>query len=422
MHQFLDFKGFADASVDLFRPLTVLIGPNGVGKTNLIEGVELLAYLSSGQPLHTVTDVGRGGGFEIRGGLQSCPRRPATECTLGYRATMEFEGRQVLVEYAITLGVMPAPRVLSEVLAVDGRKWIDAVHSGGALLTVTYDDFERAPDKPSVTLGDHAPVLPQYESITTRNKKRDVCVAFVRNLAACLRRAYVFDPSPRLMRDYDRVGNNVLLRDGASLSAVLYALSVGTPKQRSTLDRIRDRIRQLPEEPFDQFGFEVTKLNDVIFGFTRPGDSTLVDARLLSDGTLRTLAVLVALETCDVRSRVVVEEFDNGVHPSRVAMLAEALTETANRRTLSVLVTTHNPATLNALTPEQLDGVVVAHWLQARGSAVLTPLRQVPNVQDLLASGRLGDLVTRRVVDSYLQTETDEARAAATKHWLEALP
>jgi predicted ATPase len=212
-----------------------------------------------------------------------------------------------------------------------------------------------------------------------------------------------------------------MLRDGANLSAVLYALSVGTPEQVATLARIRDRIRQLPEEPFDQFGFEVTKLNDVIFGFKRPGDPTLFDARLLSDGTLRTLAVLVVLETCDVKSRVVVEEFDNGVHPSRVAMLAEALTETAKRRGLSVLVTTHNPATLNALTPEQLDGVVVAHWMQDKGSAGLTPLRELPSVQDLLASGRLGDLVTRRVVDSYLQPETDEARAAATKQWLGAL-
>jgi predicted ATPase len=421
MHQFINFKGFAEASVNLFRPLTVLIGPNGVGKTNLIEGVELLAYLASGQPLHTVTDVGRSGGFEIRGGLQSCPRRPATQCTLGFEASMLFEGQPVNLHYSVTIGVAPAPRILAETLVVDGRRWLDAVHSNGDLLTVTYDNFSQGGNKPSATVSDHAPVLAQYAAIAVKNKKHAACVAFVKNLATYLRRAYVFDPSPRLMRDYDRVGNNVMLRDGANLSAVLYALSVGTPEQVATLARIRDRIRQLPEEPFDQFGFEVTKLNDVIFGFKRPGDPTLFDARLLSDGTLRTLAVLVALETCDVKSRVVVEEFDNGVHPSRVAMLAEALTETAKRRGLSVLVTTHNPATLNALTPEQLDGVVVAHWMQDKGSAGLTPLRELPSVQDLLASGRLGDLVTRRVVDSYLQPETDEARAAATKQWLGAL-
>lgn len=48
MHRLIDFKSFADVSVNLFRPMTVLIGPNGSGKTNLIEAVELLAFLASG--------------------------------------------------------------------------------------------------------------------------------------------------------------------------------------------------------------------------------------------------------------------------------------------------------------------------------------------------------------------------------------
>ena len=43
----------------------------------------------------------------------------------------------------------------------------------------------------------------------------------------------------------------------------------------------------------------------------------LVDARLLSDGTLRMLAVVTALETVPTGSRIIIEEFDNGLHPSR---------------------------------------------------------------------------------------------------------
>lgn len=45
MHQFLDFKSFEEASLDLSRPFTVLIGKNGSGKSNAIEGIELLAQL-----------------------------------------------------------------------------------------------------------------------------------------------------------------------------------------------------------------------------------------------------------------------------------------------------------------------------------------------------------------------------------------
>ena len=73
MHCLTDFKNFTRAELNLFKPLTVLLGRNGSGKTNLIEGVELLATLAGGTPLE-ITDIDRGGVFEVRGGLQSCIR------------------------------------------------------------------------------------------------------------------------------------------------------------------------------------------------------------------------------------------------------------------------------------------------------------------------------------------------------------
>ena len=36
MHCLTDFKNFARAELNLFEPLTVLLGRNGSGKTNLI--------------------------------------------------------------------------------------------------------------------------------------------------------------------------------------------------------------------------------------------------------------------------------------------------------------------------------------------------------------------------------------------------
>ena len=41
MHRLTDFKNFAQAEVNLFEPLTILLGRNGSGKTNLLEGIEL---------------------------------------------------------------------------------------------------------------------------------------------------------------------------------------------------------------------------------------------------------------------------------------------------------------------------------------------------------------------------------------------
>ena len=95
MHCLTDFKNFAHAELDLFEPLTVLLGRNGSGKTNLIEGVELLATLARGVPFNEITDVDRGGTFEVRGGLRSCIRFGAEKLGLRFNeAVVRFDGKR----------------------------------------------------------------------------------------------------------------------------------------------------------------------------------------------------------------------------------------------------------------------------------------------------------------------------------------
>jgi predicted ATPase len=421
MHTLIDFKGFAEATLDLAKPLTALIGPNASGKTNLIEAIELLAFIASGSPLHDVTDIGRGGGLEVRGGLQSCARRGTSQFTLGVRRKVRFNSAFEFYDYTLTIGTTPTPEIQAERLQIGERVWFAATRAKPGLLDVWYDNFAQGGNKPTTTVSATSSVLAQYATIATTNRRIVDCNRVVDVIRQYLRRAYVFDPSPRLMRGYDRIGNNVLHRDGANLSSVLYDLSI-TPSNQEVLRRITERIRQLPEEPFVEIGFETTRLNDVIFGFRTEAGGALNDARLLSDGTLRALAVLTAMETCEKNSRVIIEEFDNGVHPTRVAMLADALFETATRRSLNLLVTTHNPATLDALPPEQLDGVLVCHWKKAEGVAAVTPLLELPRVDEMLERGRLGDLVTRRIVETYLAPESDAERNAQVENWLKSLP
>ena len=47
------------------------------------------------------------------------------------------------------------------------------------------------------------------------------------------------------------------------------------------------------------------------------GTETVFDATLLSDGTLRVLAIAAAVLSAPEGSLVVIEEVDNGVHPSQ---------------------------------------------------------------------------------------------------------
>jgi predicted ATPase len=424
VHQFLDFKSFEDASLELFNPFTVLIGKNGSGKSNAIEGVELLAQIAHGRPLYEITDIGRGtSGFQIRGGLPACPRTGKKSFGLEFRADFAFEGEHQPGTYQVHVQPLPEPRILRERLEIGERTIFDAQLQtvDASLLSVRYDNFSKRPFKPQSLPADRS-VLSRYEIFSNKSPRLTSALESVESIRVYLRASFVFDPQPKLMRAYERIGNRVLARDGANLSAVLYALHKGSETDQATLTRILQRIRQLPEEPFEAFDFVVTGLNDVIFGIRETKGGPLIDARLLSDGTLRCLAVLTSIETVEEGSRVVIEEFDNGLHPSRVKLLAEAISEACARRNLNVLVTTHNPATLDGLTREQLEGVVLCFWDRASKSSRLVPLLELPRADILLERGHLGDLVTRRVLEQHLMPGFEETQKAKAQEWLDSLP
>ena len=204
------------------------------------------------------------------------------------------------------------------------------------------------------------------------------------------------------------------------MSATLYALSQGNDEAKKSLGRLLDWIKKLPDEPFSGFHFVTTELNDVIFGILNQ-NGYFVDARLMSDGTLRCLAVLTALETATNHSRIIIEEFDNGLHPSRVKVLTDAIKECSTRKNLNILATTHNPATLNSLQADQLDAVVFCVWSYKAESSQLIKLSELPRYDELTERGRLGDLVTNKVIEKYFNSDMDIEYKNKALTWLEAL-
>lgn len=407
MHHLRNYKGFADARIDLFKPFSLLIGPNGSGKSNVIEAIDLLSFVARGQPLYEISDLGRGnGGLEVRGGLQACAREGKDRFRLGFSASIKLEGRSHSLLYEVEICTRPHPQIIGEKLKVGA--WTLYETQPKQLYSISPDLTVRS-------------MLSQYrEFAASDNPSHKSWLQAVQTVMSYLQASFVFDPDPKLMHSYERVGDTILKRNGSNLSAVLYGLSTGDDEQQAILQRLLEKIRQLPDEPYQNFDFTLTDLGDVIFGF-QERSGYKVDARVLSDGTLRTLAILTAFETVAEGSRIVIEEFDNGLHPSRVGILTEAIAEIAQNRRLQVLVTTHNPATMNFLTPEQLDGVVVCTWDAENKSASLVRLDELPRYDEFLERGRLGDLVTRRVIDQYLAPEFEEQRQKKMLAWLESL-
>ncbi|OQY53549.1 MAG: hypothetical protein B6247_14765 [Candidatus Parabeggiatoa sp. nov. 2] len=108
MYYFENFKGFTHAKLDLFKPLTILIGPNGSGKSNLIEAIELLSFIARGGSLPEITELGREGQLEIRGGLPSCARNGQDAFSMGID-TKDFS-------YSVKVQTKPNPKIVTEKL------------------------------------------------------------------------------------------------------------------------------------------------------------------------------------------------------------------------------------------------------------------------------------------------------------------
>ncbi len=278
----------------------------------------------------------------------------------------------------------------------------------------------------------------EYSRFAHGNKDLPESLAIVEAVVAALASPSVFDPIPRLMRRYERRTETQLARNGYNISPVLYNLAIDRPmlknepggkikrvlvNQRDVLERILNRIAQLPDEPFARFEFiRMPKVGDLMFGFKLKNRDEIIDARLLSDGTLRALAILTALETSKAGSRLILEEFDNGVHPSRVPVMASSLFECAARNKLHVIATTHNPATMNALANGQLDSVLLVVSDQVANTARLVRLGELPGCVELVERGRLGDLVTRRIYEQHLRPNYEEERQAGIEEWVKGLP
>ena len=103
-------------------------------------------------------------------------------------------------------------------------------------------------------------------------------------------------------------------------------------------------------------------------------------------------------------------------------MLTSAVTEATEKRNLKVLVTTHNPATMNNLTAKQLEGVVLCTWSKAKEAADLIELDKLPRSDELLERGQLGDLVSRRVLEQHLAPGFEEQHRKKVAEWIEGLP
>jgi AAA15 family ATPase/GTPase len=243
----------------------------------------------------------------------------------------------------------------------------------------------------------------------------------VREYQRVLQNILFLDPVPDRMRKYSFISDRRLQEDGTNLSSVLCDLWQNNPENQQI---ILSFIQSLPEQKIAGLDFILGPRDEVMVRLKETFGNKHRDceAELLSDGTLRVLAIAAAMLSATEGSLVVIEEIDNGVHPNRAKHLLASIRDIAERRKLRVLLSTHNPALMDALPDEALGDVVFCYRHPLIGDSRLIRLGDMDDFPGLILQGTLGQLVTAGVVDRFVKSpHTSEARKQQAMAWLSRL-
>jgi predicted ATPase len=416
-----NFKSFWKATLPL-SPLTLLIGANASGKSNAIEAIQLLSWLASGRRLDDVLSALREQELNLRGTLGDftyqgsyidlgCQLAPVK--TGSFRFSLTFSVR--LRVGADGLGILDESLESPDLAThVPLYRVVEPADQYNHEIQVAYNNFAKGGKKPQIACTDQQAIFTQISTparfaANHKNSQRQIPAAALR-LRQNLESILFLDPNPRRMRGYSYIQERRLHGDGAALSSVLYRLI----HEEGQKEMILEFIRSLPEQDIRDISFLEAPRDDVMVQLHETFGSKVIprEAALLSDGTLRVLAIAAALLSVPEGSLVIIEEIDNGVHPSRAELLLYNIQRIARRRGLRVLLTTHNPALLDAIPLEAIPDTVACYRDPKEGDSRLIRLEELESYPELVAQGPLGWLVTRGILDRYLK-EPDKRDGAA---------
>ncbi len=405
------YKSLRDVEIAL-RPLTVFVGPNAVGKSNLFDALNLLAKMVTSRNLKTAFEHHRGAPLEAfsydESGIEGLIKQEKAQFTIevdvelspgvinevnhliqqlreGISESPKQIVRETFLRYSLTVEMMTEfghLRVLDEKL--------QALNQDGSPRKTRNAFVERVDEKLHLRMEgqshptyhdlglDHTLVSndlypPHYPHIT----------AFKEELSRW--RFYYLEP--RAMRSDTPVKEvDVLEASGADLSAFYNTLRVKWSKQYQSLVRtlkaIIPQIEYINVGPSKQ-GFLELEVVEAGIPYS---------SRVISEGTLRIMALLAIVTPSMETTLIGYEEPENGVHPRRIKLIADLLKNTVEHGNhgRQVLINTHSP-----LLPEYFEA---ASLIKCRKDQNGTVFESFPK----------GPIFKKTEIDGALRSENDD--------------
>ena len=392
------FKSFSGAKLPL-RDLTLIVGRNGSGKSNALDGLWVLSRLAQGEDIREALDGGREGAA-VRGGASGCAPFGQSFFELGCSVRT---GPSVL-DLDVRIQTEPTVQVVWERLGFDSNDLLitDPARPDSGDITARWASTSAVQPSPVTFRATRLLTTQALSRVPATPAGQKIHLAAAQVLAA-LRSVFALDPVPDRMRQYVPRRDVLLRRNAENLSAAVASLL----KDPDARERLRLALADLNEQEVLDVTVTESDLEDLMLTLTERfrGQSTPVPARIMSDGTLRFLAILTSLmqvptidttpeplasEDAAGQTMVVIEELENGLHASQASMLIGLIRDEVKRRRVRALATAHSPALLDALSGEEHGSVVVCQRGKD-GASTLTRLVDLPNYLDIVAGGGLGN-------------------------------
>ncbi len=459
------FKNFRDATVAL-GPLTLLVGTNAAGKSNVRDAFRFLHGVARGYSLAEIIGEkwGDGGVLQwrgIRGGIREAafegasifgPRsrfrplglagcvvrpswpdsvragspddarrwpglrsRPIFALTMGFR--YQAIGAQPLIfpeegYYFIEVDVGDSgkpPRVTRERLTVGDLMVFDSHPIGDALAT--------APDDP-----DHLPVRMMKGGQRGAYGEKLTCLSarpalgqvadkarmktardYAKVALAELSSMRFLDLDPDALRRPSLPGQTVLGDKGENLSSVLQSICTKSDLKAA----LASWIAELTPMDATDFEFPADQQGRILVSLIEKGGGH-ISAYSASDGTLRFLAMIAALLGPESSRFYFFEELDNGIHPARLHLLLGLIERQAERGTVQMVATTHSPELLALLDGKSLESASLVYRLPGSNEGRIVRILDIPGAADLIANQDLAKLHSTGWLEDAVYFSADE--------------
>jgi predicted ATPase len=319
------FKSIRDMSLEL-RPLNVLIGVNGSGKSNLVSFFKMINEMMGGRLQEHIATGGRAHSL-LHFGPKVTPQM---------EAALEFDANNGTDTYYVRL-----------------------FHAAGDTLVFAEESLKFVPHG---WVGERAPLNlgagHQETRVQDEADKGEPTARVFRRLLNYCRVFHFHDTSATArVRQYCYVGDDRwLMPDAGNLAAILYRLrnKATSPAYRRILSSVR-RIAPF----FEDFELAPTGVGDkdIILNWRQKGSDQVFGPHQLSDGTLRAMALVTLLQqpADDLPDLIVVDEPELGLHPAAKTLIAGLFKKASHH--CRVIVATQSAALLDAFDAE--DVVVV---------------------------------------------------------------